>query len=137
MKRTVAITCQNRKEVSGHAGKCHNFFIYTIDDTKILSKELLELRKEEVLHEAFHNPEMAGQPHPIFDVDIFLVGGIGIGAINKLKTHNVDTYIIRETNPDTAVESFLAGTLEVLDLENHEEGGACNCGDEGHHHHHH
>ncbi len=135
MKRTVAITCQNRKEVSGHAGKCRNFFIYTIDDTKILSKELLELSKEEALHEAFHNPEMAGQPHPIFDVDIFLVGGIGIGAIYKLKTHKVDTYIIRETNPDTAVESFLAGTLEVLDLDNY-DGGACNCDDEGHHHHH-
>lgn len=136
MKRTVAITCQNRKEVSGHAGKCRNFFIYTIDDTKILSKELLELSKEEALHEAFHNPEMAGQAHPIFDVDIFLVGGIGIGAINKLKAHNVDTYIVRETNPDTAIESFLAGTLEVLDLDNY-DGGACNCGDEGHHHHHH
>jgi len=134
MKRTIAITCQNRKEVSGHAGRCRNFFIYTIDDDKIRSKELLELHKEKALHEAFHNPELVGQPHPIFDVDIFFVGGIGMGAINKLKIHNVDTYIIRETNPDTAVDKFLTGTLEVLNLENSED--ICDCGGEGHHNHH-
>ena len=135
MKNTIAITCQNRKEVSGRAGMCRNFFIYTVDDTKVLSKELLELSKEESLHNAFHNPEMAGSPHPIFNVNTFLVGGIGMGAINKLKTHGVSTYIIQEKNPDIAVKNLLAGTLDVVDLE-HEEG-ACNCGDEGHHHHHH
>lgn len=136
MKRTIALTCQNRKEVSGHAGRCTHFFIYEIDETEIVSKKLIELSKEKVLHEAFHNPELASQPHPIFDVDIFLVGGIGMGAINKLKKHGVATYIIRESNPDTAVEKFLAGTLEVLDLENYDED-SCGCGDEGHHHHHH
>jgi len=135
MKRTIALTYQNRKFVSGHAGRCRNFFIYTVDDDKILSKELLELPKEKVLHEAFHNPELAGQPHPIFDVDIFLVGGIGIGAINKLKNHGVNTHIIRETNPDTAVNKFLAGTLEVLNLENYDKD-SCGCGGEGQHHHH-
>jgi len=132
MKNTIAITCQNKKELSEHAGMCRNFFVYTVEGTKILSKELLELTKEESLHNAFHNPEMEGKSHPIFDVDILLVGGIGIRAINKLKTYGVATYIVQEKNPDIAVEKLLSGNLEAAQ---HPEG-SCNCSGEGHNHQH-
>lgn len=110
MKLKVGITAQNRKTISEHAGKCRNFFIYDIDN-KITNKYLLELTKEEVLHEVLHTPNSSSL---LFDLDILLTRGIGYGAIQKLARHNVTCYKIEETDPDKALEKLLNGTLEAV-----------------------
>ena len=38
----IAITSQNKREITGHAGKCRKFWIYEINEGKISNKELLE-----------------------------------------------------------------------------------------------
>jgi len=54
MKTLVSITAQNRKTIFEHAGKCRNFLVYTIEDDIITNKKLLELAKEETLHNVLH-----------------------------------------------------------------------------------
>ena len=39
----IAVTSQNRKIITGHAGKCRKFWIYETDDQTIVNKTLLEL----------------------------------------------------------------------------------------------
>jgi len=70
------------------------FFIYIIEDDQIINKKLLELSKEETLHNVLHN----NQSSVLFDVDILLTRGIGNGAIQKLTNHSVACYKIEETN---------------------------------------
>lgn len=134
MKTIVAITAQNKKTISEHAGKCRNFFLYTIENNEIIQKSLLEFSKEETLHNVFHE----GNTSVLFDTDIILTRSIGNGAILKLAKNNVACYIIDENDPDTAIEKLISGTLEAKAPVSHQQSGCnCNCGSgHGHHHHH-
>lgn len=136
MKTIVGVTAQNRKTIFEHAGKCKNFLIYTIDDNIVINKKLLELSEEETLHHFFHQKNSdANSANSLFDVDILLTRGIGNGAIQKLAMQNVVCYKIEETDPDTAINKLINGTLEAMSPVSHDKSGCnCNCG--GHHHHH-
>lgn len=133
MKTIVAVTSQNKKTIFEHAGKCRNFLIYTIDDNVVIDKKLLELSKEETLHNFFHQETNSMVTSSLFDIDILLTRGIGNGAIQKLAMQNVVCYKIEETDPDTAINKLINGTLEAMSPVSHDKSG-CNCG--GHHHHH-
>ncbi|MCB0460939.1 MAG: hypothetical protein KDC74_13130 [Flavobacteriaceae bacterium] len=128
----VAITSQNRKTVTEHAGRCRNFYIYTIEKEEVKGKELLELSAEETLHATFHG-ESKSDKNIIFDVDILLTKGIGNGAIQKLANHNVACYKITETDPDTAIDKLINGVLEAVAPVSHKSD--CGCGGDHHHHH--
>ncbi|MDX1828044.1 MAG: NifB/NifX family molybdenum-iron cluster-binding protein [Lutibacter sp.] len=124
MKTLVAITAQNRKTIFEHAGKCRNFLVYTIKNNVITDKKLLELKKEEILHNVLHDVNTTSV---LYDVDILLTRGIGNGAIQKLAKHNVACYKIEETDPDMAIDKLIKGTLEAVAPVSHESSG-CNCG---------
>ena len=136
MKTIVAVTAQNRKTIFEHAGKCRNFLIYTIDDNVIIKKNLLELSEEETLHHFFHQEKSdVNATNSLFDVDILLTRGIGDGAIQKLAMQNVVCYKIEETDPDTAINKLINGTLEAMSPVSHDKSGCgCNCGGQHHHH---
>ena len=136
MQTVVAVTSQNRKTIFEHAGKCRNFLIYTIADNIIINKKLLELSEEETLHHIFHKENSNTlTSSPLFDVDILLTRGIGDGAIQKLAMQNVVCYKIEETNPDTAINKLINGTLEAMSPVSHDKSGcSCNCGGQHHHH---
>ncbi|VAW24756.1 hypothetical protein MNBD_BACTEROID04-1512 [hydrothermal vent metagenome] len=133
MKTIVAVTAQNRKTVFEHAGMCTNFLIYTINNNIIENKKLLELPKEESLHNVFHGNTNGSV---LFDVDILLTGGIGNGAIQKLANHNVACYKIEEKDPDKAIHKLINGTLEAVSPISHDKSG-CNCDGDHHNHNHH
>ena len=128
MALKVAITAQNRKTVSSHAGACRNYFIYTINDDGSYEKELLELEKNELLRYTFHDDNSENPQNIIFKMDVILTGGIGQGAVKRLAQQNVMARIIKETDPDIAIEKFLNKTLAFFEPENHHQNG--------HHHHH-
>jgi predicted Fe-Mo cluster-binding NifX family protein len=48
----IAVASQNRKTVTGHAGKCRKFWIYDTDGAEVLGKILLELPMEQSFHES-------------------------------------------------------------------------------------
>ena len=135
MKTIVAVTAQNRKTIFEHAGKCRNFLIYTIDDNVVINKNLLELSEEETLHNFFHQENNSNVTSSLFDIDILLTRGIGEGAIQKLAMQNVVCYKIEETDPDTAINKLINGTLEAVAPVSHDKSGCnCNCGGKHHHH---
>lgn len=117
------------ENVSSHFGKCENFTIVEIENSKITSRK---------------NISTEGNQHgllPAFlvshGVDIVIAGGMGEGARNNLISNNIEIFSGVSGNIEEAVNKFLAGTLESTDsgcsghdhTHGHEHGeGGCNCG---------
>ena len=108
MKTIVAVTFQNKTNIFNHTGKCRNYLIYTINDSVIVSRRLLELSTNETLHAFFHN-ENDTKRHILLESDILLTQGIGNGAIEKLAKYGVACYKINESDPDAAINKLING----------------------------
>ncbi len=110
----IAVTCQNKKTVSGHAGKCSRFLIYTLDeDYNVVSKEMLELEKERMLHFHFHGPDPDAH-HPLFDMNAIITGDMGPGFPIKMRSKGVAAIMTTETDPDRVIERLKDGTLDSV-----------------------
>ena len=148
MKIKVAITSQNKRTVTNHAGKCLNFLVYTIENEKVTSKEVLSLETDQTLKYTFHEDPSEIPFNPVYEMDILLSGSIGGDGVKKLAMNNVAAYVIQEKDPDEAIEKLLNGTLEAFEPVSHHhhhdhhdhhqhehahEGGGCG-GSCGHHH---
>ncbi len=97
------MTCQNRKTVTEHAGKCRKFWIYETRDGKVVDKSLLELPLEQSLHEW-----NASGKHPLESVDVLITASAGDGMRSRLAAWGIETVVTRQTDPDAVVASFLA-----------------------------
>ena len=118
----IAITYQNRKEITGHAGKTSRFLIYKVNPTNglVQSKEIIDLPKEDILHNRFHESDDPWSAHPIFEVDLLITGGAGAGFINRLARQTVKVLITSEKDPDKAVELFFHDQLPILKPHSHQ-----------------
>jgi len=105
----IAVTSQNRKTVTEHAGKCRKFWIYEVKEGQVSGKTLLELPIEQSFHEA-----PAGQAHPLDAVHVLITAGIGSGLQQRLLQRGIQSVVTREENPDLAVAAYLAGELDRL-----------------------
>jgi len=121
----IAVASQNRKTVTGHAGKCRKFWIYDTDGAEVLGKTLLELPMEQSFHES-HGAES----HPLDNVNVLISGGMGAGLQHRLRQRGIDALVTSETDPDHAVAAYLTGTLPLGEPEAHD-------GHDHHHGHHH
>lgn len=121
----IAVTSQNRREVTEHAGRCRKFWIYDIEDKQVLNKQLLELSLEQSFHESHPH-----QPHPLDVAAVLISGSMGQGMYLRLAAKGIIGIVTGEKDPDRAVNEYLAGNLSPV-------GDAIGCrhGDEHHHHH--
>ena len=120
----IAVSSQNRFNITGHAGKASRFWIYSVNDAdhRIISKDMVELPREDILHVRFHESTNPYAQHPVLDADIIITGSAGNGFINKMKGANVGVAITSEKNPDAAINKLLNDALETINPEDH-----CNC----------
>ena len=136
----IALTCQNRRDITLHAGQCRKFLIYPVQGSQIGEPRLLELPIEASLHNS-----VAGQPHALDGVGCLVSGGMGDGLRRKLAQRGIQTCLTTERDPLVAVQRHLQGTLvdEGVPHEHehahghaHDEGeahaqggcGHCHCG---------
>lgn len=122
----IAITSQNRREITEHAGRCRKFWIYDIEEKQVRNKTLLELPKEQSFHES---SPLA--PHPLDDVTALISRSMGAGVLRRLAGKGILGIVTEESNPDAAISAYLAGKLQT-----HGHGNGCQHGHEHHHHHH-
>lgn len=131
----IAVSSQNQTAVTAHLGHCQKFWIYDIEDTIIQRKQLLQLNKDQSFHES--SPK---DPHPLDTVQVLISGSMGRGLARRLESKGIQPIMTPETDPDTAVNAYLAGSLPLLTPEEHEhhpdsEGGhhsdgECGCNQE-------
>jgi len=105
----IAVTSQNRKTVTGHAGKCRKFWIYDVEGCEVKDKRLLELPIEQSFHES--SPHT---PHPLDEVNVLISGGMGSGLQGRLKQKGILAVSTAETDVERAVAEWLNGTLKEL-----------------------
>jgi predicted Fe-Mo cluster-binding NifX family protein len=102
----IAVTSQNRKTVTEHAGRCRKFWVFNTENNKIVDKTLLQLPKELSFHDS--SPHEA---HPLDEVDVLIAGGMGHGLMMRLERKGIKGLITKEENPEKAVLLYLAGSL--------------------------
>jgi predicted Fe-Mo cluster-binding NifX family protein len=102
----IAVTSQNRKNVTEHAGRCRKFWIFTVDGDAITERQLLELPKEQSFHDS--SPH---EPHPLDEMDVLISGGMGQGLFGRLERKGIKGVVTNENDPETAVRSYLDGAL--------------------------
>ena len=99
----IAVTSQNRKNVTEHAGRCRKFWIFSIENNKIVDKQLLEFPKEQAFHES-----SAHAPHPLDDIDVLIAGGMGEGLMARLERRGIKSVVTQEDDPEAAVSLYLS-----------------------------
>ncbi len=109
----IAVTSQNRKTVTGHAGRCRKFWIYDTVGAEVRSKTLLELPLEQSFH-ATH-----GASHPLDDINVLITGGMGQGLQQRLRHKGILAVVTPVSDPDQAVQAWLNGTLPEVAPEPH------------------
>lgn len=121
----IAVTSQNRRTVTGHAGRCRRFKLF--DPATGEETGGFELPLEGVLHETDPLPG-----HPLAQAGTLITGGAGPGLRQRLAQFGIDVYLTATESPVEAVREFLAGKPSAV-------GATSGCDHEhnhGHRHHH-
>ncbi|MBE9549717.1 MAG: NifB/NifX family molybdenum-iron cluster-binding protein [Proteobacteria bacterium] len=98
----IAVTSQNRKTITEHAGRCRKFWIFNIRMNKIEDKELIELPKSQSFHDS-----SAREPHPLDDIDVLITGGMGRGMVKRLEQKSIKALMTKESDPEKAILRYL------------------------------
>ena len=127
-KMKIAVTYENG-EVFQHFGHTEQFKVYTAEDGKILSSEIVDTngRGDGALAGFLKN----------LGVEVLICGGIGGGARNALAEAGIRLFPGACGNADAQAEAFLAGSLnynpDTMCNHHHHEGEGCHGhGEEGH-----
>lgn len=122
----IAVTSQNRKTITEHAGKCRKFWIYDIQQGAVSGKHLIELPIEQSFHASHH--QLA---EPLASVNVLITASMGAGLHQRLKQNGILPVITFEENPDEAVIAFLKNDLDRQPIDRNHQ-----CQHDGHHHSH-
>ena len=115
----IAVTSQNFRTVTGHAGMARRFLVYrAAPGTAPELVDRLELPPEM----AFHG--YTGGSHPIHEADVLLTASAGDGLVAMMASRGVRVVRTGQQDPARAVEDVLLGQVTPP-------------GDDGHHHDHH
>ncbi len=99
----IAVTSQNFRTITGHAGKTRRFLVYRADPDGVAEVERIDLPKEMSLHE-YH-----GDDHPLFGMDVVVTASCGEGFMRRLARHGVNVVATAETDPLRAAQGIAAG----------------------------
>lgn len=100
----IAVTSQNFRTITGHAGKTRRFIIYETKGLEVpVESERLDLPKDMSMH------SWQGGSHPIDVVDILITGGCGEGFIHKMAYRSIKVLRTSETDLMTAITAVVKG----------------------------
>lgn len=100
----IAVTSQNFRTITGHAGKSRRFLVYTSPgEGEWVETDRLDLPKEMSMH------EFKGGSHPIDAFDVLITGSCGDGFIRKMSMRGISVIATSESDPVIAVKAYAAG----------------------------
>ncbi len=123
----IAVTYENGK-IFGHFGHTKQFKVYTAEEGKIVSSEVIDTNGS-------GHGALAGMLSSL-DIDVLICGGIGGGAQMALSNAGIKLFGGVQGDADKAVEAFLENALEYdpeakCDHHEHEHGEGHTCGEHG------
>ncbi|MES9992814.1 MAG: nitrogen fixation protein [Candidatus Thiodiazotropha sp.] len=101
----IAVTSQNFRTITQHAGKTRRFLIFELDKSSSEINQLarLNLPKQMSMH------EFRGDDHPLFKMDYLITGSSGEGFIRRMQNFGVEVVLTGEEDPLTAVTAVIEG----------------------------
>lgn len=100
----IAVSSQNFRSVTGHAGKSRRFIIYDVGTPCDKPKTIwLDLPNEMAFH------EFSGGKHPLDEMDMIVTASAGPGFISKMAQRGIQVVISEERDPDQAVRDCING----------------------------
>ncbi len=100
----IAVTSQNFRTITGHAGKSRRFLVYSSKpEGEWVESDRLDLPKEMSMH------EFKGGSHPVDAFDVLITESCGVGFIRKMSMRGVTVLTTSETDPAKAVKIFTSG----------------------------
>lgn len=123
----IAVTYENGN-VFQHFGRTESFKVYTAEDGKVISSEVIS--SNGIGHGAL--ADLLAQQ----DIDVLICGGMGAGAKNALMNAGITVCSGAQGDADQAVEAYLKGELTSADItcdhhDHHGEDHEC-CGEHDH-----
>jgi predicted Fe-Mo cluster-binding NifX family protein len=120
----IAVSSQNFRTITGHAGKAQRFLIYQVNSNgEVVELERLEIPQEMTFHELRGSEVVA---HPLDQVKVLITGGAGVHFVQCLAQRGIEVCITAESEPLQAIRGFLTNSLVP------QTSSSCDCHD--HHH---
>ena len=113
----IAVTSQNRRDITEHAGRCRNYWVFNVEGGRVAGRSLLELPKEASFHDSSPHAE-----HPLDGVDLLIAGGMGEGLRARLARKGIEAVVTTERDPERAVVLWLADSLPRAAPHSHAHG---------------
>ncbi len=101
----IAVTSQNFRTVTGHAGKTRRFLVFE-DGTGGEPKEMQRIDLPKGM--AFHDFHGEGE-HPVDVADVIITGGCGQGFVNRMAARGIRVVATSETDPVRAAKAVAKG----------------------------
>lgn len=102
----IAVSSQNFKTITGHAGKSRRFLVYETDGGATPAEvDRLDLPMEMSVH------EYQGDDHPLFQLGLaaLVTQGAGQGFVQRMARHGIVVHATSESDPLRAVTLVSAG----------------------------
>lgn len=119
----IAITSQNFKTITGHAGHANRFVVYEANGSENIQEvERLDLPKELTIHNGH------GIDHPLFAMNLqaLITQSAGQGFVQRLSQRGITVHITSESDPTLAVAAVALGQpLPAANVEEHRAGCTC------------
>ena len=108
----IAITSQDKKRVTGRAGKCQYFWVYEIVSGEVHNKHCLYVPKAEI----FDHCDFIHKGHSLDGVSVLITHSMGEKLQRRLKKIGIMGLVTKERDPDEVIHHFLNGSLVVRDV---------------------
>lgn len=125
----IAVSSQNFRTVTPHAGRARRFLVYEVDDAGTpIEVDRLDLPKDMSMHDF-----RGTGPHPLDGMDGLIVGSCGEGFIERMAARGIVCVTTSVSDPIEAIRDFLArgGTPGAMFKG---RGQGHGCGHHGHGH---
>lgn len=122
----IAAITEDGKTISQHFGRAPYYLVLTIEDGKIVNREM----RDKMGHDHFHEQANAGESHEaghgmdpqshdkhvsmaqtIADCKALLCGGMGMGAYESMRQLNIQPVVTDLGDIDAAAQAFIDGKL--------------------------
>lgn len=122
----VAVITDDGKTISQHFGRAPYYLVLTIEEGKIVKREMRDKLGHSHFHNAAHADDHGAPGHGqdaashnkhvsmaqvIADCKALICGGMGMGAYESMRQLNIQPLVTDERNIDQAVQDFIDGKL--------------------------
>lgn len=123
----IAVSTADGMTICGHLGSCSKFFVYDVEEGRVISREIRDVvpvhGPNEGHHHGTHHGSHEGLAGSLSDCAAVITNGMGRPMAASLQASGIEPVITAEANPDAAIDLYLKGSLKGRDNQ-----GYCNCG---------